>query len=157
MHRKKFTTKKKQVKVDRVKILAVQHAHECVSRTLRERKIRHVLRTQGNDVVRICCKTIAQLQSINAILNELMHHMYIQEIGMPLNYAYKMKSLVLFIKPFDVTCSKKIESKFKNSGLNFHITVFDASNGLPCAEKEQPERIVEKANTNSLEAKTTIV
>jgi hypothetical protein len=76
-------------------------------------------------VVRICSRTIGQLESTNSILQELLQHNYIKEVGMPLNYAYKMKSLVLFIKPFDANCSEKIESKFKKSGLNFHITVFD--------------------------------
>merc|ERR1712034_284431 len=101
------------------------YAHTCVSRLLRQTKVHHVCKTEGKDVVRICSRTIAQLQSINTILKELIQHNYIEEIGMPLDYSYKFKSLVLFIKPFDVKCSEKIASKFRNSGLNFHITVFD--------------------------------
>jgi len=106
----------------------VRYAHACISQTLHEEKVNHVSRTQGNDVVRICSRTVPQLENLNAILKELLQHNYIEEIGMPLNYAYKMKSLVLFIKPFDARCSEFSEiitSKFKNSGLNFHITVFD--------------------------------
>jgi len=74
------------------------YAHTCVSRLLRQTKVHHVCKTEGKDVVRICSRTIAQLQSIHTILKELIQHNYIEEIGMPLDYSYKFKSLVLFIK-----------------------------------------------------------
>jgi len=126
---KKQSTKKKRVKSRAAKLpmkrLSVQYAHVCISQALHEAKVHHVLKTQGKDVVRICSRTTSQLQSTNAILKELLKHNYIEEVGMPLDYNYKFKSLVLFIKPFDVKCSEKIASKFRDSGLNFHITVFD--------------------------------
>lgn len=49
--------------------------------------------------MRVCCRTIQQLDNIAAILKEVMKFDFIMEIGMPLEYFYKMKSLVLFIKP----------------------------------------------------------
>jgi hypothetical protein len=116
-----------------VKRLSVQYAHTCVSRLLHKEGTRKVKITHGKDVVRICSRTVGQLQHTTPLLKELLQYDYIEEIGMPLDYAYKMKSLVLFIKPIDAECSKKIECFFRNSGFNFHITVFDVKNPNPNA------------------------
>jgi hypothetical protein len=155
LYRKKSTIKKR-FKSSKMKMpirrLAVKYAHGCVSRQLHRAKIPHLKRTHGNDVVRIICRTRIQLQHLNAVFKEIIQHKYIEEIGMPLHWAYKMKQLVVFIKPFDAKCSKKIEDKFKNCGLNFHITVFDVKN--PYAKDENTSKIPDdESKTKNLKAK----
>jgi hypothetical protein len=111
-----------------VKRISVQYAHVSVSRLLQQHKIRYIRKTHGKGVVRICSRTVTQLQHTAIIVAKIIDENLIEEIGMPLDYAYKMKSLVLFIKPVDKDATRKIEKKFRNSGLKFHITVFDVKN-----------------------------
>lgn len=149
-NKKQFKTKKKKMPFKR---MAVKYAHASVARELRQAKVPHVLKAHGKDVVRIICRTVVQLQNLNTILKEFIQHNHIEEIGMPLYWAYKMKQLVLFIKPINVKFSKEIENKFKNSGLHFHITVFDVKN--PYAKnKNSSKTLDDESTTKHLEEKS---
>jgi hypothetical protein len=154
---KKKSTIKKRLKSSKIKLpgrrISVKYAHACVSKELHQAKIPHLKKTHGKNVVRIICRTSIQLQNLNPILKQIIQHKYIEEIGMPLNWIYTMKQLVVFIKPFDAKCSKKIEDKFRNSGFNFHVTVFDVEN--TCAKNEKLFKIPDdESKTKNLEIKS---
>jgi hypothetical protein len=82
-----------------LKRIAVCNAHNKIHDLCTEFKVPLVQKTFGTIMVRVLCRTIPQLDNIGTILEELMRDGFIMEIGMPLVYAYKMKSLVIFIKP----------------------------------------------------------
>jgi len=121
-----------------VKRISVQYAHISVSQLLQNRSIRCIQKTHGKGVVRVCSRTVSQLQNTAIILEKLIDENLIDEIGMPLDYAYKMKSLVLFIKPKDTNATEKIEMKFRSSGLNYHLTIFDVKSVQERLEEAKP-------------------
>lgn len=137
-----------------IKRISVQYAHVSVSQLLQHHKIRYIQKTHGKGVVRICSRTVAQLQNTAIIIEKVIDENLIEEIGMPLDWFYKMKSLILFIKPVDQNATMQIEKKFRNSGLNFHITVFDVKNpylkkkAVPNgANKFQNKEIIDKQSS----------
>lgn len=111
-----------------IKRITVHYAHTSVSQLMITHGVRLIQKTHGKGVVRICARTVPQLRNTATILYPLINENLIEEVGMPLKYAYKMKSLVLFIKPQDQKATEIIESRFRNSGFNYHITVFDVKN-----------------------------
>jgi hypothetical protein len=77
------------------------------------------------------------------ILKELMQFDFIMEIGMPLEYSYKMKSLVLFLKPKNERLSNTIEKVFKKCKLRYpHVilaVILDNEHPSLAAEKKLNE------------------
>lgn len=129
-----------------VKRISVQYAHVSILKLLRENKIRYIEKTHGKGVVRICSRTIAQLQNCSLIMGKLIDEDLVKEIGMPITYAYKMKSLVLFIKPKHLDATDKIERAFRESELGFHITVFDVKTQ---EQKEADKRAEEEEQSKT--------
>jgi hypothetical protein len=78
-------------------------------------------------MVRVLCRTIPQLDIIGTILEELMKSDFIMEIGMPLVYSYKMKSLVIFIKPKpnDKDRANSIEKVFQNCTVEYSTFILE--------------------------------
>jgi len=109
-----------------VKRIAVQKAHANLCYLLEHLKIPFVKKTFGLRILRVCCRTVVQLDNIPTMIQGIHIHNLIEEIGMPLDYEYKMKSLVLFIKAKDVTASKKIEYAIRESACNYHVTIVDS-------------------------------
>jgi len=103
----------------------VRKAHYHITKSLQHFKIPQVKTSSGLRIVRICCRTPAQLQNIVPLLSQLMKQKLVVEIGMPLKYEYKMKSLVLFIKPTNIITSMQIELFLKKSVFNYHVSVKD--------------------------------
>lgn len=142
-HRKRRTNNEKPRRVKGrprlpVKRISVQYAHISVNQLLQNRDIRCIQKTHGKGVVRVCSRTVSQLQNTAIILEKLIDENLIDEIGMPLDYAYKMKSLVLFIRPKNMDATEKIEMKFRSSGLNYHLTVFDVKSVQERLEEAKP-------------------
>jgi hypothetical protein len=78
-------------------------------------------------MVRVLCRTIPQLDTIGSILEELMKNDFIKEIGMPLEYSCKMKTLVLFIKPRHVSLINSIEKVFQKCTAGYTVIIIEAS------------------------------
>ena len=57
---------------------------------------------------------MSQIKNIPLIIKELIQCNLIKEIGMPLEYAYKMKSLLLFLKPVNVQLHKSNQNIYIN-------------------------------------------
>jgi hypothetical protein len=64
------------------------------------------------------------LNNISFIIKELLTFGLIKEIGMPLQYDYKMKTLVLFIKPTDVEAMTKLDHVFQRCNFGYsHLVI----------------------------------
>lgn len=113
-NQKPFTSKKGH---------AVRKTHERLKKTLREFNIRHVKKVFGKGLVRVCCRTYDQIANIIALIRKIAP--LIQEIGMPLQCACNMKSIVLFIKPFDIQTSPAIEKLFQTSICGYNVRMID--------------------------------
>merc|ERR1711925_5352 len=90
--------------------------------------------TFGLGIIRVCCRTVGQLDNIALIMQEFLKNDLIEEVKMPLEYFYKMRSLVLFLKPMDVMSSMKMDYVFKKSSFEYHHLVIDIEN--PAAEEK---------------------
>lgn len=108
-----------------IKRLAVHSAYYSLREIFHEFNIPCVKRTFGTGIVRICCRSLIQLDNITLIMKELLEGDLIEEIGMPLEYAYKMKTLVLFIKPTDFASTEKLAELFENSSFHYHHIVIN--------------------------------
>lgn len=103
----------------------VRIAHYQITKSLRHFTIPQVSNSTGHRIVRVCCRTTEQLQNIVPLLSQLMKKKIVLEVGMPLIYEHKMKSLVLFIKPTNVASSMEIEAILKRSEHGYHVSVKD--------------------------------
>lgn len=108
-----------------VKKLNVKNAHEGVREILKEFGIPCVKKTFGKRIVRVCCKTILQLQHIAFIIKQLVGTDLIQEIGMALKYELKMRTMVLYIKPVNHVSSMRIGKVFEKSSFKYRHHVID--------------------------------
>jgi len=108
-----------------IKRITVNIAYYSLREIFHEFNIPCVKRTFGTGIVRICCRSLIQLDNITLIMKELLEGDLIEEIGMPLEYAYKMKTLVLFIKPTDFASTEKLAELFENSSFHYHHIVIN--------------------------------
>jgi hypothetical protein len=118
-----------------VKRIAVHNAYDKVREVAAEFKVPCVKKTFGNSIVRVSCRTIQQLDNIGSILEKLMTVDFIMEIGMPLEYSYKMKSLVLFIKPKNEPISNSIENVFQKCKFCYRHFIIEVEHPSVAADK----------------------
>lgn len=116
------------------KRIAVNNAYSSLRQILRVFDIPCVEETFGLGIIRVCCRTVGQLDNIALIMQEFLKNDLIEEVKMPLEYFYKMRSLVLFLKPMDVMSSMKMDYVFKKSSFEYHHLVIDIEN--PAAEEK---------------------
>jgi len=111
--------------------IALANAHGSLIDMSEEFNIPVNERTFGKGIVRVSCQTIAQLDNIALIMEELVKFNLIVEVGMePLAYSDKMNSLVVYFKPADLISSQKIDYVFQNyssNSLEYHHLVIDNS------------------------------
>jgi hypothetical protein len=141
----------KKPKTIPVKRIAVHNAYNNVREVSAEFKVPCVKKTFGKEIVRVCCRTIKQLDTIAVILKHLMKVDFIIEIGMPLEYSYKMKTLVLFIKPKNKKISKSIKNVFEKFTVHYPASIVETVHPAVAAEKVLKELI---ANGSLQEAAT---
>jgi len=118
-----------------VKRDAVRKAYNNVRKIASKFNVPCVKKTFGEEIVRVCCRTIEQLDNIGSILEELMKVDFVMEIGMPLEYVYKMKSLVLFIKPKHKFLRKSLEHAFEESNLEYSCITIEVKYPSVAARK----------------------
>jgi len=107
------------------KRIAVKKAYFSLPQILNEFNIQCVKRTFGSGILRVCCSSVVQFDNITLIMKKLLKLRLIEEIGMPLEYFHKMKSLVLFIKPMDAESSKKLYHMFQKCSFKYHNVLLD--------------------------------
>lgn len=129
-----------------LKRITVKAAHENVCRLLEESDVPLVKKTLGLGIVRVCCRTIDQLKYIDTIVELLLKYGLVVEIGMPLEFNPRMKTLVLFIKPKDIHACIKLTIVFKNCSFGYSHLVLQ-----PTAA----EKAFVKAPTSVTESPTT--
>merc|ERR1712096_81462 len=66
----------------------------------------------------------------------------IEEVGMPLKYSYKMKTLVLFIKPTNMDSQEKLDREFQTSSFGYHHFVINSD--VKISEKETTKKCILK-------------
>lgn len=108
-----------------VKKVAVKNTHDSLRKILTKFNIPLVQKTFGKRIVRVCCRTVIQLENITVILQELIKSNLVEEIGMPLEHSYNLKSLVLFLKPSDIESSLKLDHVFKACSFGYHHLLLD--------------------------------
>jgi len=133
-----MSTKKKTVK----------NAYGCLRKILREFNVPVVKKTFGNKIVRVCCRTIAQLENISRMMKELLLSDLIQEVGMPLEYTYKMKTLVIFIKPVNVVSRMKLTYVFEECSLKYNNVAIDVESPTIAAKEIFKEEASSMKNLN---------
>jgi hypothetical protein len=84
-----------------------------------------VKKAYGSGIIRVCCRTVIQLNNITLLLKELIDCELIEAIGMPLTYDYKMKTLVLFIKPTNPNASLKLDQVFEKCVFGYHHLIIE--------------------------------
>jgi len=141
-------TKKGSFKSKRI---AVENAHSSLRQILEEFNIPCVKETFGSGIVRVCCRSVVQLENITLIMKELLKAHLIEEVRMPLEYAYKMGSLVLFLNPVDIQSNKILDRVFKTCLFKYHHTVVDIE--YPA---EEDEKIFEHQVVNETPMKSTL-
>jgi len=129
-------------------------AYNNVHKVSAEYKVPRVKKAYGVDILRVCCRTIPQLDNVASILTELMIFGFIMEIGMPLEYSYKMKSLVLFIKPKNEHSKNTIKQVFENCKYRFPVFLIDAEDPSVAIEKLLNELINDSAQEGEKPAMT---
>merc|ERR1712072_937180 len=95
-------------------------------------------------------RRIKQLDHIAVMLEELMNFGLIKEIGMPVEYSYKMKSLVLFITPKKLHESAIISKVFSTSSIQFPNTIVEVARPLPdqkLLNAKRKKKVPEKVKT----------
>jgi hypothetical protein len=111
------------------KKIAMENAYVSLRRISKKFKIPVVQKVFGKGIIRVSCRNIVQLDNIALIMKGLMKFHLIAEIGMePLSYSFKMKSLVLLIKPTDAASSKKLDyvfQKYSLTSFKYHHLVID--------------------------------
>jgi hypothetical protein len=98
----------------------VKNSYYALRKVLHEFNIPCVKRVSGTGIIRICCRTFEQLDNITLIMKQLLEVNLIKEIGMPLEYAYKMTSMVLFLKPVDAMSTLKLNHVFEQCSFKYH-------------------------------------
>jgi hypothetical protein len=83
--------------------------------------VTHEKRVFGKELIRICCRTFEQLRDIDSRMKIILEANLVAEIGLPIEYKYKMKTLVIYIKPIDTKSKIKIRDVFKNSTVAYPI------------------------------------
>jgi hypothetical protein len=114
---------------------AVEKAHRVITNILKTNEIPQIAKTFGLGIVRVCCRTLKQLDNIGLILTKMVKFGLIQEVGMPLTYIYKMKTLVLFIKPTSPDATSKVESVFNACSFGYHHVVMEVHYPTRAANK----------------------
>jgi len=128
-----------KVKPIPVKRNAVRKAYNNVRKVSAEFEVPCVKKTFGEKIVRVSCRTIEQLDNIAIILKLLMKFDFIMEIGMPLEYSYKMKSLLLFIKPKHNSLSNSIAKVFQKCTVDYPLFIIEDEHTSVAAEKKLNE------------------
>merc|ERR1711964_747716 len=106
---------------------AVKMAYRQLLEQFEEFSISHVKTVFGEKLIRICCRTFEQLQNISAIMKSIFQNNLIEEVGMPLEHSYKMKTLVMFVRPVDERSRNEILFFFTQNVYNFTIHQIDFS------------------------------
>jgi len=120
------------------KKISIQNAYTSLCNTYEEFKIPVVKKTFGKGIVRISCKTCVQLDNIALIVKGLVKLHLIEESEMePLEYSFKMNSLVLFLKPADVASKQKLEHAFKKFPFEYNYLVFDVEEYDPSVTEKE--------------------
>jgi len=145
---RKNSTKYTQ-KVVPIRRTAVKNANASLHKLLRGFNVPAVQKTFGTQIVRVCCRTVVQLENISLIMKELLISDLIQEVGMPLQYSYKMKTLVLFIKPVNVESTIRLNHVFRECSFKYNHDVIVV--GYPTA----PTNKIFKKNRNKANVENT--
>jgi hypothetical protein len=117
------------------KRIALHESYKKVRKVAAEFNVSCVKTAFGDEIVRVCCRTIEQLDNIGSILEELMKVDFIMEIGMPFEYFYEMNRLVLLIKPKDNKFSNSIEHAIKERNLGSAYVTVEEKDPSIAAEK----------------------
>jgi len=141
-------TKKGSFKSKRI---AVENAHSSLRQILHEFNIPCVKETFGLGIVRVCCRSVVQLENITLIMKELLAAHLIEEVRMPLEYSYKMSSLVLFLKPVDIQSNKILGRVFKACIFKYHHIVVNIEDPA-----EEEEKMFEHQDANETPMKSTL-
>jgi len=109
-----------------VKRECVRKIHTLLMETMKQLNIRCVRKTIGLRIVRVCCRTTGQILNIVPILTQMVIDGLVEEVGMPLDYSHRMKSLVLYFKPSNIVSSMQIEYALEHSEYGFVVSTLDS-------------------------------
>jgi len=110
------------------KRIAVKNAYYSLRQLLNEFNIPCVNGTFGSGIVRVCCRSVVQLDNFTLIMKELLELHLIEEVGICLEYNYKMKTLVVFLNPPNIQSTKKLDQFFKNCCFKYHHLILAFKN-----------------------------
>jgi len=146
---RKFSTRQR-LNVFSPKRIAVKNAHASIRKILMEFKLPLVKKTFDQRIVRVCCRTVVQLENIAVIMAELIKFHLIKEVGMPLEHSFTLKSLVIFIKPVDIESSMKLDHVFQYSSFKYHHVVINVPYPTVTAKEvfEKSQNTANVRNTN---------
>jgi hypothetical protein len=78
-------------------------------------------------------------------MKDLLELNLIEEIGMPVKYAYKMRTLVLFLKPVDFVSTMKLHLAFEKCVFQYNHYVID----IECPTATVHENFKKRFNTTT--------
>jgi len=106
---------------------AVRNAHGELLKLFQELVFHHTKRVSGAVLIRICCRTFEQLQDILSATEIVFQKNLIAEIGMPLEHNYKMKTLVMHLKPVNTPSAIEIYDIFNKRSCAYHVLLLKSS------------------------------
>jgi CRISPR/Cas system-associated protein endoribonuclease Cas2 len=118
------------------KRISVKKAHSSLRQILKAFNTPCLKDIFGSGIVRVCCRSVVQLDNIAFIMQTLLELCLIKEVRMPLEYSYKMRSLVIFLKPVNYKSGKKLIQVFRKSSFKYHQNVIDIEYPAAAAIKE---------------------
>jgi len=105
---------------------AVQTAYNEILKLFQEFKIHHVKEVSGTRIIRICCRSFAQLKDIPCAMKIIFPKKLVAEIGMPLKYEYKFKTMVMHLKLIDGSSKNEIYDFFTRRSCDYFLTLVNS-------------------------------
>jgi hypothetical protein len=118
-YKKKKGWNKKTIPIS--KRCAVRTAYDGLLKVFQEYKFHHTKRVSGVALVRVCCRTFDQLEDVSSATEMVFQKNLIAEIGMPLEHSYRMKTLVMYLKPVDAQSSIEIYNIFNQRTCAYRL------------------------------------
>lgn len=132
--KKRMRLRKKSCNATPTKRSAVRIAYNRLLKLFQEFNIDHVKTTSGDGLIRICCRTFEQLADIPSLIKIIFQKNLIVEIGMPIKHSFKMKTLVMHLKPVDLKSRIEIHNIFDQAFCQYNVLLLNphSKSSTPC-------------------------
>jgi hypothetical protein len=112
-------------RVSVIKRNLVKNTYYSLREIFEEFNVPCVEKVCGTGIVRISVRNRSQLENIASIMNELLELSLIAEVGIPMEYSNRYKSIMLFLQPVNIMATNKVHQVFQESLFQFNHVVLN--------------------------------